>query len=160
MNLLGPYKYVVDALIIAALVGLLSFAVHKYNEHQQDIGEVRIQALWDKENLRRDIEKRAIEIANQKLVDDARIEGAKNVQIAQAAAAAAGNSSRVLGDTVKTILARSATESIEANRRYVAALAKVFNDCQERYRWMAERADGHAIDAMTCQAAWPTGVTK
>jgi len=61
-TLLKPYKYVVDAVVLAALVAGLAFGVHKYNEHQQEIGEARVQAQWDKE-------KKQIEVDSQKLKD-------------------------------------------------------------------------------------------
>ena len=53
MNFLGSYKYVVDFLVIAALVGLAAVGIHKYNAYQQDIGEARIQSRWDAETLAR-----------------------------------------------------------------------------------------------------------
>ena len=50
MNFLGGYKYVVDFLVIAALVCLAALGVHKYNDYQQGIGEARVQQQWDKEH--------------------------------------------------------------------------------------------------------------
>lgn len=47
MNFLGPYKYVVDTIILVSLVGAILFGVHKYNTFEQGIGEARVQALWD-----------------------------------------------------------------------------------------------------------------
>lgn len=47
LDALSPYKYVVDAALIAALAGGGGLAVHKYNAHQQGIGEARVQAKGD-----------------------------------------------------------------------------------------------------------------
>ena len=38
---------------------------------------------------------------------------------------------------------------------YARALGKVFGQCSQRYTEVAIRADGHAVDAATCRAAWP-----
>ena len=62
--LLGPYKYVIDAIVIALLVGGISFGVHKYNEHQQGIGEARIQAKWDAEKKQIDDQSKALKETN------------------------------------------------------------------------------------------------
>jgi hypothetical protein len=155
MNFLGPYKYVVDFLIIAALVGLAALGIHKYNAYQQDIGEARVQAAWTAERLAQAEAKRAREIQFQKEKDDAIAQAAKNVQVATAAAAAATQSSRVLDDTLKAILARSGSDSVEANRKYTATIAAVFADCKDKYRELGREAQGHADDSLMYQNAWP-----
>lgn len=49
LNFLSPYKYVIDAIVIAALVAGIAFGIHKYNANQQEIGASRVQASWDAE---------------------------------------------------------------------------------------------------------------
>jgi len=155
LNLLGPYKYVVDFLVIAALVGLAAFGAHKYNTYQQGIGEARIQAEWDKEIAAANEVRRAREIQFQKEKDDALTQAAKNVQVANAAASVAAQSGRVLQSTIEAILARSGSDSVAANRQYTAALATVFQDCTNKYRELGREAQGHADDSLMLQQAWP-----
>lgn len=50
---------------------------------------------------------------------------------------------------------RLAEGSESAARQYAATLGKLFGECSESYREMAERAEGHAIDAERLRAAWP-----
>jgi len=38
---------------------------------------------------------------------------------------------------------------------YASTLSRVFGQCSQRYTELAIRADGHAVDAATCRAAWP-----
>ena len=97
MNFLGPYKYVLDAIVIYALVAGIAFGVHKYNDHQQSIGEARVQAQWDKANAAAKDAQRALEIQFQKEKDDAIAQAAKNVQVANAAAASATARARSAG---------------------------------------------------------------
>jgi hypothetical protein len=155
MNLLGPYKYVVDFLVIAALVGIAAFGVHKYNAYQQDIGAARVQDQWDKAVILAKDAQRQREIQFQKEKDDAIAQAAKSAQVSAAAAASATQSGRVLQSTIETILARSGSDSVDANRKYTAALATVLTECTSAYREMAKNADGHATDEQTLMSAWP-----
>ena len=153
MNFLGPYKYVIDIILIA----LIAFGVHKYNTYQQDIGAERVQLQWDKQ---RELDRTAAETLRaqyQKEKDDALAKSVKDVQIANATASAATASSRVLDSTIQTLLARSASGDVSANRKYTAALAEVFGDCKDKYRELGRQAQGHADDSLMYQLAWPTG---
>jgi predicted Zn-dependent protease len=155
LNLLGPYKYVVDIVAIGLLVALCAFGVHRYNAFQQGVGEARIQAQWDKANEVAKDAQRLREIQLQKEKDDAVAQAAKNVQSANAAAASAAASGRVLQSTIQTILARSSGDNVEANRKYTAALAAVFADCRDKYQELGREAQGHADDSLMYQNAWP-----
>ena len=155
LNLLGPYKYVLDFLVIAALVGLAAFGVHKYNVYQQDIGAARVQDQWDADNLRAAEAERKLSAQYQKEKDDAIAQAAKSTQVANAAAASATQSGRVLQSTIETLIARSSADNVDANRKYTAALAAVFQDCSNKYRELGREAQGHADDSMTYQNAWP-----
>lgn len=45
--------------------------------------------------------------------------------------------------------------SCEATRAHAATLQRVFGECAREYRSMAERAAGHASDALMFEQAWP-----
>ena len=155
LNILGGYKYVVDFFVIAALVLVAGIGIHKYDSWQQDIGEARKQAQWDADTVRRDAIEKDLKTRFQKEKDDALAQSAKNVQTAAALTAAAGQSGRVLDDTIKALVIAGNTGNVEANRRYTAALAAVSSDCQAAYRGMADKAQGHANDALMFEQAWP-----
>lgn len=51
--------------------------------------------------------------------------------------------------------ARLSTAACEAVRARAATLDRVFGECKARYGAMAERAAGHASDALMFDQAWP-----
>ena len=155
LNLLGPYKYVLDCIVLALVVGFLGYGVHRYNSFQQGIGAARVQDQWDKAVILAKDAQRQREIQFQKEKDDAIAQAAKSVQSANAAAASAAQSGRVLQSTIETILARSSGDNVEANRKYTAALASVFADCRDKYQELGREAQGHADDSLMYQNAWP-----
>jgi len=149
------YRYVLDLVVILALLAGFGYGVHRYNEYQQGIGAARVQADWDKATIAAQQAQRARELQNQKDKDDAIKQAAAQLQVATAAASAAAQSNRVLDGTVKALLARSGTDSVDANRRYVEALAAVFSECSERYRALGQEADKLYIDKWQLINAWP-----
>jgi len=155
LNFLGGYKYVVDFMVIALLVAGIGYGVHTYNSWQQGIGEERIQVRWDRQRLVDSEALNQLKTQYQKEKDDAATQSTKNIAIAAAAASAANQSGRVLNDTIKSLIIASASGNIEANRKYTAALGAVLGECQAAYRGMADKAQGHANDALMFDQAWP-----
>ena len=155
MNFLGPYKYVLDAIVIAALLAGAAWLRHWDTTTQQNIGAARVQALWTEQKLTDERAADALKAQYQKEKDDAEVQAAKSIQAANVAAAAAANSSRVLDGTLKAVLNASANGDINANRRYTAALAEVFGDCKDQYRELGREAQGHADDSLKLQQAFP-----
>jgi len=155
MNLLGPYKYVLDALVVAALIAGAAWLRHWDTTMQQAIGADRVQAQWTEQKLTDERAAAALKAQYQKEKDDAELQAAKSIQAANVAAAAAANSSRVLDGTLKAVLTASANGNVDANRRYTATLAEVFGDCKDQYRALGRAAQGHADDAQTLMNAWP-----
>ena len=50
---------------------------------------------------------------------------------------------------------RIANATCASTRNYAATLSTVFEQCATRLTEVAKDADGHAVDARTCHAAWP-----
>ena len=94
---------------------------------------------------------------------DTNYQGALNASIqeqarlAGAAAVATRNAGRLrdqLGEADKRI----ATASAAAVREYAATANKLLGQCSDRYTELAARADGHALGARVCRAAWPVNL--
>ncbi len=91
---------------------------------------------------------------------DTNYQGALNASIqeqarlAGAAAVATRNAGR-LRDQLSEADKRIATASAAAVREYAATANQLLGHCSQRYTELAARADGHALDARTCRAAWP-----
>lgn len=156
MNPLGPYKYVLEAVAIGLLIAAVVFGIHKYNAFQQDIGEARVQAAWTAQKLIDAQASIAREHIYIKEKEDAALQAAKSVQAAIAANAAVVQSGRVFDSTIKAIVARSGTDSLDANRKYTAALGELLGACKSEYQFMGREAQGHAIDSLNYQNSWPT----
>ena len=78
----------------------------------------------------------------------------KQARLAGAAAVATRNAGR-LRDQLAQADQRIATASAAAVREYAATANQLLGHCSQRYTELAARADGHALDARVCRAAWP-----
>ena len=85
------------------------------------------------------------EALNDSLKEHARLAGA---------AAAQRNAGR-LRDQLRDADVRIATASTAAVRDYAATANQLLGQCSQRYTELAAKADGHALDARACRAAWP-----
>ena len=73
----------------------------------------------------------------------------------QAAATRAGRERDGLREQLSDAKQRIATASAAAVAEYAATAGELLAQCGEEVTGLAAKADGHAADAATCQAAWP-----
>lgn len=78
----------------------------------------------------------------------------EQARLAGTAAVATRNAGR-LRDQLSEADKRIATASAAAVREYAATANKLLRQCSQRYTELAAKADGHALDARSCRAAWP-----
>lgn len=78
----------------------------------------------------------------------------EQTRLAGAAAVAQRNAGR-LRDQLREADVRIATASTTAVRDYAATANQLLGQCSQRYTELAAKADGHALDARACRAAWP-----
>ena len=78
----------------------------------------------------------------------------EQTRLAGAAAVATRNAGR-LREQLTEADKRIATASAAAVREYAATANQLLGQCSQRYTELAAKADGHALDARTCRAAWP-----
>ena len=78
----------------------------------------------------------------------------EQTRLAGAAAVATRNVGR-LREQLSEADKRIATASSAAVREYAATANKLLGQCSQRYTELAAKADGHALDARVCRAAWP-----
>lgn len=76
-------------------------------------------------------------------------------QVIRTLASGSAGASVSLRDTLAAISRSVPSASDEALRYSTTALAAVLQDCQVRYRELAEKADRHASDTLTLEHAWP-----
>lgn len=94
----------------------------------------------------------SIHLTYQEVLNDSIKERAR---LAYAAAAAAQRNAGWLRDQLREADVRIATASSTAVRDYAATANQLLGQCSQRYTELASKADGHAVDARTCRAAWP-----
>ena len=141
--------------LIAALVLGIFFAGWAANGWRlgQDIAQ--IQLTHTQELAARDAGTfavaQAIDTNYQGALNDAIQEQAR---LAGAAAVATRNAGR-LREQLSEADKRIATASAAAVREYATTANQLFRQCSQRYTELAAKADGHALDARTCWAAWP-----
>ncbi|WP_284335450.1 DUF2514 family protein [Comamonas sp. NoAH] len=78
----------------------------------------------------------------------------EQARLAGAASAAQRNAGR-LRDQLREADVRISAASSTAVRDYAATANNLLGSCSQRYTELAERADGHALDARICRRAWP-----
>jgi hypothetical protein len=153
---LAQYKLAAEIAILGALVAGVAYGGHCLLEHERDIGRNEIRAEYAKQlaEAKDTAAKREQEWRDR--YTDAISQGAQNAKALQTAATAAAASSGSLRDTITTLRDRLPSASAEASRTYAATLTTILAECEGRYRAMGQTAQGHANDAATLEAAWPT----
>lgn len=150
------------ALVVAALLALASWAVHTYNESLREDGRQERQADWDADNAQKVLElaafneeSRRIEQRRQSIATEAQNAAQSQIQLARKDAADTRLAAGGLRDDLAAARAQLASATDAARAKYSAAVDTVFTDCTRRYSEMAEAAQGHAIDSLMLQRAWP-----
>lgn len=95
-------------------------------------------------------------LENNQRSEKASHDQAQQHQQLQALDAHARNELERLREQLAILQRAHPTASTEALRSDATTLAAVFGDCAREYQQLAEKADGHALDAATFDAAWPT----
>lgn len=149
------YRVLAGALAVLALVAGLYFL----GKHD---GAEDVRADWNKERLA--LAQAAIEAdrhardekqSMQQKLNEAQNAATEREKALRADYAAAHAAARGLRDTVTALRGQLAAASPEACRATADAALVVFGECAERYRAVAEAADGHASDVETLSEAWP-----
>jgi uncharacterized protein YgfB (UPF0149 family) len=90
-----------------------------------------------------------------KNLEDARNAATKREQTLRRAAAGARDVSDGLRADLAELRRQLPDLAAEAVRQRADTLAELFNQCQEDYRSVAEKADRHASDVQTLEQGWP-----
>ena len=157
---MSEYIGIIKAAIIAAAISAVLLGVHRFMAAEQQEGYDRAVAEYTARQVIAEQSARKVEQELRKQLEDARNAATERENTIRASAAAAGAASASLRDTLASIRngVPGATAASLANS--VVALATVFEQCQGRYRGMAEIADRHASDVKTLIDAWPSAASQ
>jgi septal ring factor EnvC (AmiA/AmiB activator) len=145
-----------------AAAGLAAFLAWNYQGARlgADLAEARAAAVGEKlavstaqraADARLRQAEQSINTKNQEALNAA----IKKQNSLQADAARAGRERDSLRRQLSNAERRLADASPSALIEYSNTLNQLLGQCSERYTELAKRADGHAVDAETCRAAWP-----
>ncbi len=152
---LDRYKLIAEAAIVVALIVMGALRVHEYLSDRDD----RVRAVVVAEYAARQAisdaaaHKRELELITQR--DEAINHANDREQTIRTVAAAATVASSSLRDTLAATRNSLPDASLDAARHTADTLATVLDQCQARYRSVAEVADRHASDSRTLSEAWP-----
>ena len=153
----------VTHLLLALLVG---FLVWEFQDARMAVAVAEVQLQSSNYKLQVSEERRASDHRAHQTAQTIHqtYQGALNeaiqeqARLAGAAAVATRNAGR-LRDQLSEADRRIATASAAAVREYAATANQLLGQCSQRYTELAAKADGHALDARVCRAAWPISVT-
>lgn len=157
---LAPYKLLIECLAFFALIGAVALGIHKFLAYEQQIGYDRAVAEYTAKQLEAEKYARATEQRLNKQLEEAQNAATARDKTISASVASAASTSASLRGTLNDLRNGLPDATAAAARATAVALTGVFGDCQDRYRWMAEKADRHASDVRTLKEAWPTYQTS
>jgi len=137
-------------LILAALVALFAAFAGGY-----DAGSKIERQKWQQKQIAAEQNARVIERLMAKKLEDARNEATERESRNRLSVAGANRAAAGLRDTIGNLRRELSAATAEACRNTADAALAVFGECADEYRTLAENADRHANDSMTCLAAWP-----
>ena len=146
----------VKAIVIAAVVAFAVFEWNMFLSHEQEIGHKKAEAEYNADLV---IKQMLAAKATQRMTkekDNAiaqRIDAEKKAAETKRLAAVASSGLR---DTIANLRKQLSGDSCETVRAYADAGLRLLGVCQERYRFVAERAKSHYADEVMFDKAWPT----
>ena len=152
---LAPYKVIIEAIAIGALIIGIGLGVHHFLQAEQKIGYDKAVAEYSVKLAEAKADALAKERQFNKQIQEAQNAATVREQTLKTVAAAASASSLSLRDTIAHIRSGVPTATLDALRVSTTALSTVFADCQDRYRAMAATADATASDTKKLIDAWP-----
>ncbi len=152
---LAVYRYLAYFLAIIATGGAIYLAIENHDTAQQQIGYDRAAAECRAAKTQADAAALAQERSMQKALQDAQNAATERQNKLRTDYAAAHTAALGLRRTVADLRDQLASAPAAACRATADTALVVFDDCAEKYRAVAEAADGHASDVKTLTDGWP-----
>lgn len=149
--MIGQIKtYATAAAIVAAILSGYQIGAWRYTAKIESLKSEHAQAIA-KNNEEALSRYRQLETNKQRALD----ESAKLARQNKAAADRLAADLDRLRLTVTGTADRLSTATLPTGNNNATALGIVLNECLQRYSSLAKTADGHALDALTLEKAWP-----
>lgn len=152
---LARYTGLIKAVAVVAAMVAAWWWWNSHNAGQQQIGYDRATAERRKDEAKDAAAQRLREQNNFRRMENAHAQAATLQAERDAARAAASVADRRLRDTLDDFDRRLDGATRDAAIAAARTLRGVFDACVAEYRDVADAADGHLADAVTCRAGWP-----
>ena len=143
------------ALIIAALVALAAFAVHRLDLSRQAIGYQKAVSEYQVKLIAAQEDARAQEVAWQTKQKQEQEQTNERLNQRDALYGAARSTADGLRNTITNIGNGLPSVTAAACGARISALSAVFNECTDALAEMGRAAQGQFIDALSCRESWP-----
>lgn len=154
--MIGRYKLVAEGLLALALLAAVLYGFHRFCEYQRDIGRTEVRDEWKRADDAAALADARLATEREKNVNKATAEGVQREAIIKTLAAGSAASAASLRDTVAAFKASNSTATVETLINRANTAGDLLGDCAAQYRSVAEKADRHANDVQTLDAAWPS----
>lgn len=143
------------ALIVAALVALAAFAVHRIDLSRQEIGYQKAVSEYQVKLIAAQEDARAQEAAWQSKQKQEQEKTNERLNQRDSLYAATRRDADGLRNTITNLGNGLPSITAGACSARIGALSAVFGECTERLTEMASHAQGQFIDALSCRESWP-----
>lgn len=146
------WRFLIAAAMVLSTcaVGWTSYAAGKQR------GMEHVQLQWDSEKLQLIAEATSREQYLKQKLEKANAASRLREKQLRADAAGSLDTALRLHNQLTEASSRIPTASCTTTREYASTVTELFGNCKTAYRNLAEKADGHANDAVTLREAWPT----
>lgn len=150
-SFLAPYRILVYLVVLAAI----GFGVNLFLNYEQNIGYQKAVSEYNVKLIAAKDDARAQEKAWGTRLQESQNVANEEINARDARLAALSVATGGLRGTVATLRDSLSSATLDACRTRAAALAAVFDECQVALGEMGRAAEGHAIDSLMYQTAWP-----
>ena len=139
LSFFSPYKIIIEAVVIGAVILGIGIGVHKFLAHEQSIGYDKAVGEYNVKLIAAQAAAHDKEVEYKRQIQEAQNAAALREKTIVSVAAAAAATSASLRDTIANISRGVPTATIDALRQSTRVLGNVFAECQDRRR---ERVSG------------------
>jgi DNA repair exonuclease SbcCD ATPase subunit len=150
-----PWKLIAEIVAAAALFAAITFGIHRFLEHEREIGREEVRAEYQQKLLEATQAAKAKEEADAKRLQEAQNAYAKAQETIRSLAAANVAASNSLRDTTASISKRLPELSADALRDLARAYGNVLDKCSAEYSRLAERTEVINAEKRKLMESWP-----
>jgi chromosome segregation ATPase len=155
LELFAQYKRIFEGLALLALVLSIGFGIHRFLEHEREIGRNEVRAEYQQKLLEATQAAKAKEEADAKRLQEAQNALSQANETIRSLSTSNAKLSSSLRDTANSINNRLPSLPINALRDLAKTYGDIFTECQTRRGELAEEAERLNAEKRALIDAWP-----